>query len=373
MEPPRIFESAAIKAAVSLAEKVGPTNIPVLLAGETGSGKEIIAELIHANSARREREMICVNCAGLPAELIESELFGSRKGAFTGSVEDRVGLVRHADGSTLFLDELSDMPLHLQSKLLRFIQDKRIRRLGGVKQESVDVRIVAAVNRPPLACVADKCLREDLYYRLSAITISVPPLRERKEDILPLATAYLDFFSKQFEREPPAFSKTAIDLMLGHGWPGNVRQLINLMTRCALLCKREITDVDLGLRQSPTTDTLQCWLNRDVNNMNTKERVDAKILIDALLATNFNRLEAAALLGISRGTVYEKIKRLGIKMPAKRVRVAKPTPPRNGHAVPSIVLPSLPVRAPRAPRAASPPAESPAESSVGLPGEGFLD
>ena len=365
MESPRIFESAAIKAIVALAQKVGPTDIPVLIAGETGSGKEIIAELIHAHSPRCAKEMICVNCAGLPADLVESELFGSTKGAFTGSVSERVGLVKYANGSTLFLDELSEMPLGLQSKLLRFIQDKRVRRVGGVADELVDTRIIAAVNKDPRLCIAEHRLREDLYYRLSTLTLTVPPLRQRPEDIIPLAKAYLAFFSEQFKRSTPAMSPAIEDLLRSYHWPGNVRQLLNEMNRCALLCNGKININDLSVE--PGVAAIAC--DKGVGRLALGE---AKTILEMLVATRYNCNAACARLGISRGTLYAKIKKYGITMPAKRGRVAQRSPHHSARAAPSSAPPPSPTPAPPSPRSVEPPAEPPASRFAEWPPEGFL-
>lgn len=374
LEPPRIFESAAIKAAVALAEKVALVDIPVLLSGETGTGKEVIASIIHKGSERRSSEMVTINCAGLPADLIEGELFGSRRGAFTGSVDEKSGLVRQADGGTLFLDELSDMPFNLQSKLLRFVQDRRFRKLGSITNEYVNTRIIAAVNKPPLVCVAEKCLREDLYYRLSAITIVVPPLRDRREDILPLARNYLRYFCSKFKRTPPLFDGAAGQALLTYSWPGNVRQLINTMTRCALLCGDTIYPNDLNLPETAvdTSDGWKRWLTRDLKTMKVKEVHAAKSVIEAFLSGG-TREKAAEILGISRGSLYEKVKRFGISLPIAHAPPLKRTPPRNGHATPSAGR--LPSRVPvlPAPRSAEPVVEPPASRSVVQPEEGFLD
>lgn len=339
-----------------------------MIYGETGTGKEIIAELIHTSSERRKHELVCVNCAGLPSELVESELFGSRRGSFTGSVDDRMGLIKYADGGTLFLDELSEMPLHMQSKLLRFIQDRRIRRVGNVVHENIDTRIIAAVNKPPQECIQKKQLREDLYYRLSVVTVTVPPLRERRDDIVPLATAYLRYYSAQFERPVPKLSAEAAAMLCSHPWPGNVRQLINTMTRCALLCTGSISSMDLALDPVDTTeDNIQMWLKRDFTTMPVKEQIEARQLIVALIKSKFNRNNAASVLGVTRGTLYSKIVRLGIRMPARNEPVEPQTPHRNGHAIPLDAPSPSPLPVLPAPRDAGQAAESSALQSVELP------
>jgi len=374
LEPPRIYESSAFKAILELVKKVGPAEIPVLIAGETGSGKEVVAELIHANSDRRAKEMVCINCAGLPADLIESELFGSSKGAFTGSHADRAGLVKSAEGSTLFLDELSEMPLGLQSKLLRFIQDQRVRRIGSSYMERVNTRIIVAVNKAPRVCVAEKRLREDLYYRLSAVTITVPPLRQRYEDILPMAKAYLQFFSTQLKRQPPVISAEVEQALLTCEWPGNVRQLLNEMSRCALLCNGKVNLKDLDIQmESQSSDSLQQWTTVDINTLSELEQSEVRTIIKVLIESNFCRETAWHRLGLSRGTLYAKIKKFGIKTTAKRVRSAAQTPPHNGHVAPSAVHPPSPTPAPPSPHSAEPPVELPASRFAVWPGGGFLD
>ena len=245
-----------MKTIVALAKKIGPTDVPVLIAGETGAGKEVVAELIHAFSPRHGQRMVCVNCAEFSEDIMESEFFGSTKGAFTGS-NHRVGIVEDAKGSTLFLDELSEMPLHLQSKLLRFTQDKMVRRVGSNTYTHVDVRLLAGINRDPQHCVADKNLREDLCYRLNTVTISVPPLRDRRADILPLAKSYLKFFCKQYERDIPKLSVRAVKVLMSYAWPGNVRQLMNEMSRCAILCHGQVRTRDLSIVEAKPTDAEQ--------------------------------------------------------------------------------------------------------------------
>lgn len=305
-----------MKNVVALTKKVGPSDLPVLIAGETGTGKEVVAELIHANSKRSKKEMVCINCAGLPAELVESELFGSTKGSFTGGV-DRVGLFKHADSSTAFLDELSEMPLYTQAKLLRFIQNKRIRRVGNVGEEAVDVRIIAAINTLPQECVKQKRLREDLYYRLSTVTINMPPLRTRQEDILPLAVAYLKYYSAHFNHQPPVLDSKTKTALLTYQWPGNVRQLQNEMNRCALLCEEVVKPSDLHLDQfTPSEIDLKDWLTVDTHTLTELERVEAMTIVKAMSACDFNLDKTSTRLGMGRSTLYKRVKAWGIKNPA---------------------------------------------------------
>ena len=230
-----IFQSPSMKSAVRTVERVAPTDVSVLITGESGTGKEVIADLLHSLSLRNKGPFVKVNCAALPRELIESELFGSVKGAFTGAQADRDGLFRQAEGGTLLLDELSEMPIDTQSKLLRVLQEKEVRPVGGRTCYKSDVRIIAATNREIEEAIKGGKLREDLFYRISAISISLPPLRERREDIIPLATAFLKRFSAQANRVISGFTPEAADQLRKFDWPGNVRQLQNEIQRAVLM------------------------------------------------------------------------------------------------------------------------------------------
>src|SRR5437867_7330826 len=222
-----IFQSAGMKNVVRTVERVAPSDVSLLLTGESGTGKEVIADLIHAMSPRAKGPFIKVNCAALPRELIESELFGSVKGAFTGAQSDREGLFRQANDGTLLLDELAEMPVDTQSKLLRVLQEKEVRPVGGRTSYKTDTRIIASTNQQVDEAIKAGKLREDLYYRISAISISLPPLRERREDILPLANSFLKKSAAQAARAITGFTTEAADALRKYDWPGNVRQLQN--------------------------------------------------------------------------------------------------------------------------------------------------
>jgi DNA-binding NtrC family response regulator len=239
-----IFQSAAMKAAVRTVERVAASDISILITGESGTGKEVIADLLHALSPRNKGPFIKINCAALPRELIESELFGSVKGAYTGSQSDREGLFRQAETGTLLLDELSEMPVDTQSKLLRVLQEKEVRPVGGRTSYKSNCRIIAATNRPVEQAIKEGKLREDLYYRISAISIALPPLRERPEDIMPLANSFLKRFAAQADRVITGFSADATERLRRFDWPGNVRQLQNEIQRAVLMS--EGTIVELG-------------------------------------------------------------------------------------------------------------------------------
>lgn len=356
-----------MKALVQLAQKVGPSDVPVLIAGETGAGKEVIAELIHQNSGRTGKPMVCINCAGLPAELIESELFGSSKGSFTGSNMDRIGLFKAADHGTCFLDELSEMPLDLQSKLLRFLQDKRIRRVGTIASELVDVRVIAAVNRDPKACVDDKRLREDLYYRLNTVTIWVPPLRERQKDIIPLADAYLAYYAEVFKRPVPALTDAAKDWLLAYSWPGNVRQLQNEINRCVLLSNNGHIDAGI-LAEQPMSKPMQ-----NTAPVGTIAEAEIEVILKALDSCDGNKLTAAKKLGIGRQTLYNKLRYYGITTTASAARPKERSPPRSAPEASKDAPAPDPTPAPVPERTSPPVVESPAESSAEPLGGGLLD
>src|SRR5436189_1694705 len=253
-----IFQSSAMKAVVRTVERVAPSDVSLLLTGESGTGKEVIADLVHALSPRAKGPMIKVNCAALPRELIESELFGSVKGAYTGAQADREGLFRQSDGGTLLLDELSEMPIDTQSKLLRVLQEKEVRPVGGRTSYKTDCRILAATNRQVDEAIKDGKLREDLYYRISAISVSLPPLRDRREDILPMARAFLNRFAAQATRPLTDFTPEACDRLRKHDWPGNVRQLQNEVQRAVLMCEGKMVDVDdLSITDAHTSEDPQ--------------------------------------------------------------------------------------------------------------------
>ncbi len=237
-----IFHSAAMREVVRTVERIAPSDVAVLITGESGTGKEVIADLIHAFSPRSKNKIIKINCAALPRELIESELFGSVKGAFTGAHTDREGLFRQAEGGTLLLDEISEMPIDTQSKLLRVLQDQEVRPVGGKTSYKTNCRLVASTNRKTEEAIKDGKLREDLFYRISAISVHLPPLRERREDIMPLANAFLKRFAAQANRVIKGFTPGAVERLTGFDWPGNVRQLQNEVQRAVLLYEGDEVD-----------------------------------------------------------------------------------------------------------------------------------
>jgi transcriptional regulator with PAS, ATPase and Fis domain len=292
---------------VRTVRRVAPSDVSILITGESGTGKEVIADLIHHASARASGPLIKINCAALPRELIESELFGSVKGAYTGANADRKGLFRQAETGTLLLDELSEMPIDTQSKLLRVLQEKEVRPVGGTTSYKTDCRIIAATNRKVEEAIRDGKLREDLFYRISAVSVHLPPLRERKEDILPLALMFLKRFASQANREISGFSPEASERLRNFEWPGNVRQLQNEVQRAVLLCEgSQVEGMDLSISSASNETSSD-------TSFTLLEGVERNTIAQMLKETGGNKLETAKRLGIGRQTLYNKIKAYGIE------------------------------------------------------------
>ena len=301
-----IFQSAGMKAVVRTIERIAPADVSVLTTGESGTGKEVITDLIHGLSPRAKGPCIKINCAALPRELIESELFGHVKGSFTGAHADKAGLFEQSEGGTLMLDELSEMPIDTQSKLLRVLQEREARRIGGKNNYKIDCRVIAATNRRPEEAMKDGKLREDLFYRISAITVHLPPLRERRDDILPLARAFLHRFASQAGRTINGFDPKAEDLLQKFDWPGNVRQLQNEIQRATLMCEgAKVEAADLSI-----TAAVSC---PDDESLTLMEAMERNTIVQMLKETGGNKLETAKRLGIGRQTLYNKIKAYGIE------------------------------------------------------------
>ncbi len=305
-----VFQSTALKDVVRTVERIAPSDVTVLITGESGTGKEVIADLVHGYSPRSKGRIIKINCAALPRELIESELFGSVKGAFTGAHSDREGLFRQAEGGSLFLDEISEMPVDTQSKLLRVLQDQEVRPVGGKTAYKTDCRIIAATNRRPEEASKDGKLREDLYYRISAISVHLPPLRDRREDIMPLANAFLKRFAAQANRVLRGYTPAAVERLTNFDWPGNVRQLQNEVQRAVLLCEGDEVDAsDLSISKVRAPDD-----DAQDTNFTLLEGVERNAIVQMLKETGGNKLETAKRLGIGRQTLYNKIKAYGIEV-----------------------------------------------------------
>lgn len=304
---PPVIQSAVMKAVVRTAQRVAASDVSVLITGESGTGKEVIADLLHDLSPRCKGPFVKINCAALPRELIESELFGSVKGAYTGSQADREGLFRQAEQGTLMLDELSEMPIDTQSKLLRVLQEKEFRPVGGRTSYKANCRVIAATNRPVQEAINDGKLREDLYYRISAISIALPPLRDRREDVEPMANAFLKRFAAQAGQVITGFSPAAMEILKKFDWPGNVRQLQNEVQRAVLMCEGQIIethDLSIALASAP---------NQEGADFTLMEAMERNTIIQMLAETQGNKLETARRLGIGRQTLYNKIKSYGIE------------------------------------------------------------
>jgi len=288
-------------------EKVAPSDATVILLGESGTGKEILARALHQSSARREKRFMAINCAAIPEALLESELFGYEKGAYTGAVKQTPGKIELAHEGTFFLDEVGDLPMALQAKLLRFLQERVIERVGGRKEIPVDVRIVCATHQNLKKLIEESRFREDLYYRLSEIVITIPPLRERVGDAALLAHHFKNKFCAQEKRASLSFSQDALAAIESHPWPGNVREMENCIKRAVIMAEGPIvTAEDLGLQTSPGPAEA-------INLRQIRDKAEYDALMKALARVNGNVVKAAELLGVSRPTIYDLMNRHGIK------------------------------------------------------------
>ena len=298
MEMCKVFEAIV---------KVAPTLATVLITGESGTGKELVARAIHYNSPRASAPFVPVNCGGIPEQLLESELFGYVKGAFTGATESRAGFFQTADGGTIFLDEISDTSPSMQVKLLRVLQDKEICMVGARRTRKVDVRILAATNKDLLSLVKKGVFREDLFFRLNVITIAIPPLRQRGNDILLFTRHFAAKFAEESGKPPPRFSDSALQVLRNYYWPGNVRELENVIQRLVVMTDGELVEVpDLPslMRFSALRET---GLNR------TLDEVEAEYILNILASVDGNKTQAAKILGIDRKTLREKLKLQGLE------------------------------------------------------------
>jgi two-component system, NtrC family, response regulator len=297
-----VFASPKMGKVERMIERVGPTNVSILISGETGTGKEVVARALHERSPRKLARFVAINCASIPENLLESELFGHEKGAFTGAIKQTPGKVETAHNGTLFLDEIGDMPLALQAKLLRFLQDRQIERVGGRTPINVDVRLVCATNRDLQDLVGNGKFREDLYYRINEIRIDLPPLRERDNDAQLLAQHFLNVLNRSRARPLRGFSEQALAAIAAYSWPGNVRELENRMKRAIVMAEgKVISPSDLDL-QSPAVDQVSLDLRSEV------QKLEASLVQRALTASNGNISKAAKLLGISRPHLYGLMK-----------------------------------------------------------------
>ncbi|OGP94569.1 MAG: hypothetical protein A2Z19_08105 [Deltaproteobacteria bacterium RBG_16_54_18] len=298
--------SREMQGVLTRVDHVAPTDATVLIEGESGTGKELVARAIHERSLRNTAPFIPINCSTFPETLLESELFGYEKGAFTGADKGRKGLFEAAHRGTLFLDEIADMSLPLQGKLLRVLQEGEVRRLGSTLPIQVDVRIVTATNKRSEELVAEGILREDLFYRLNVVRIHIPPLRERSDDIIPLAQHFLAIYTRKANKEIAGFASDAIEAMVAHPWPGNVRELENAVERGVILCREAsiaAQDLSLGLIPSPAGSFA---------NRGTLKELERGYILAALERHGGNQAKAARELGIARNTLWRRLKEYGL-------------------------------------------------------------
>lgn len=309
-----IGQSKAMREVMNLVTQVGPTEANVLILGESGTGKELIARAIHEISARKNGPLIKVNCAALPSELLESELFGYRKGAFTGAVKDKPGRFQLAEKGTLFLDEIAELPLHLQAKLLRALQERVVEPLGAVAEEKVDVRLVAATNRDLLEESREGKFRQDLYFRLNVVEILIPPLRDRLDDLPLLVNHLIKVLGKKNRKEPQKVDRQFINALHDYSWPGNVRELENVLERAIILSRSEVlqpADLPPGLFAASKLGPVQEELDKPVMD-DYVEKAEKKALVEALEKHHGHREKTAQSLGISRRTLQYKLKKYGL-------------------------------------------------------------
>ncbi len=307
-----VAEDPKMLQVLQLVAKVAPTDATVLITGESGTGKEVVARCIHRLSSRANRVFVPVNCAALTASLIESELFGHEKGAFTGAVAQHQGRFERAHRGTIFLDEIGELDANLQAKLLRVLQERTLERVGGSQQVDVDVRVIAATNRRLLEQVASRAFREDLYYRLNLFPIELPPLRERPKDVLRLAHLFLTRASTRMAKASPTLSEAASELLLRYPWPGNVRELENLMERVAILSDGEVSAADLPLSQGhPSDSSVPSVATPPAATVREAEK---QAILQALEAHQGNRTHAARQLGISLRTLQYRLKEYGLSI-----------------------------------------------------------
>ena len=321
-----IGSSGALAKVLAVVRKVAKSNTTVLIRGETGTGKELIAGAIHHNSLRASRNFVRVNCAALQENLLESELFGHERGAFTGADKQRIGRFEQADGGSLFLDEVGDMSANTQAKILRVLQEHEFERLGGTRTLKVDVRLIAATNKNLATMVSSGQFREDLYYRLNVVSIDMPPLRDRKDDIPALAEFFVRRFSAELKRKMDGIRPDALKLLLRYNWPGNIRELENSIERAVLLTEGSLITLDdlrLGETITPGVDSDGPSIVRIPPAGIPLEEIERRALVEALKMSNWVQKDAAELLSISPRVINYKIKMLKIEFPKGRREVAE--------------------------------------------------
>ncbi|MBP1683243.1 MAG: ntrX, partial [Ignavibacteriaceae bacterium] len=307
-------QSKGIKSILELIEKVAPLDTRVLITGENGTGKELVARAIHRRSQRKDKPFIEVNCAAIPNELIESELFGHEKGSFTGAFNQRIGKFELANKGTIFLDEVGDMSPQAQAKVLRAIEDGKIERVGGGKKIEVDVRIISATNKDLLEEISKEHFREDLYHRLNVIPINIPPLRERKDDIAILVQAFSQEITSRHKKPPIKFLDNAVKLLQEMTWSGNVRELKNIIERIIIIIdKKEIERQDIEFLLKPGQATMDDIIDESNSFQEFKEKAERAFILKQLNENNWNISKTAELLDIQRSHLYNKMKKYGIE------------------------------------------------------------
>lgn len=304
-----ISSSEQMLAACRMVEKVAPTELTTLILGDTGTGKELLAQAVHNNSNRADKSFNAINCAAIPDALLESELFGYEKGAFTGANKQKIGKIEAANGGTLFLDEIGDMPLALQAKLLRFLQERVVERLGGHDSIPVDIRVVCATHRDLSEMIKESTFREDLFYRISEMTISVPPLREREGDAVLLAHAFMEKYCAQHNRKLLGFTEDAIAALESYRWPGNVREMENKIKRATIMAEsNKICAADLEINISDSDEV------EPLNLREVRERAEKQAVMRALTNSQNKVASAARMLGITRPTLYNLLNKFNISV-----------------------------------------------------------
>lgn len=309
-----IYQSAKMAEVVNLAGRVASSKASVLIVGESGTGKELLARLIHSLSPRGHKPLITVNCAALPESLLESELFGHEKGAFTGAVQRRIGRFEQADGGTLFLDEIGDLSPAVQVKLLRFLQEGEFQRVGGTTTLHADVRVISATHRDLEAAIKQGTFREDLFYRINVVTIKVPPLRERREDIPSLVNHFLTRYAHENGKKIDGVSREAMDLLLKYDYPGNVRELENIVERAVVITRDTVIqsrDLPFGLRSKEASPLEEMEERKGLRA--AVESLEKRLIEKAMMEANFNQSRAAKILGLSERMLRYKLKKYGFK------------------------------------------------------------
>lgn len=314
-----IGKSKAVEYVQMMIDRVKDHDTPVFICGESGTGKELIARTIHFDGHRASGKFVAVNCGAIPDHLLESELFGYVRGAFTGALRDKAGLIEEADGGTCFLDEVGDLSLSLQAKLLRLLQEKEIRRVGENRTRTVNVRFISATNKNIEREIDRGNFREDLYYRLKIVTIEVPPLRERKEDLTLLMNHFMEKYSLEMKKEKVYFSPRALELIFNYSWPGNVRELQNEIQRCYIICGEEriIRPEHLSSKINPRQETSSSRSSNSYNFFEAKAEFVKRFLNQALLRSGNNKTKTAEELGLSRQGLFKLIKKHKVEISEK--------------------------------------------------------